>query len=324
MSNAEALSHFLRKQVSSEMVQYLVDTTSTLIKTSEEQHSDSLYPTPPGSPCKLSTPEPVISLFKFIANLIHHTNVQTPTLMASLVYLNRLKKILPSTVYGIATTRHRIFLGCLILAAKTLNDSSPVNKHWSKATDGLLTTVEINTIERELLEYLRWDLTIREEDLYNSLGFFIIPIKAKLKRKTEAQVLQRQNFYISSAMNSTSTRLSTIIQNTPSLSTPSPSPRGLPPSSRLPYSTSQASVQSSVPSLMSASSSRSTLASATSMASLDRYVSNESHSRHLRVKNINTLPTHSEEEAGYVKKYHSQRISLNSNRASVAPVVQIV
>lgn len=318
------------------MVQYLVDTTSSLIKTNppEPVSSSSYYPTPPGSPTK-----PIISLFKFIASLIHHTNVQTPTLMASLVYLNRLKKMLPSTVFGIESTRHRIFLGCLILAAKSLNDSSPINKHWSKATDGLLSTLEVNTIERELLEYLQWEITISEEDLYNALGFFIIPIKTKLKRKTEAQIIQRQNFYISSSMNLSSTRLSSMVaQKLPSQTSSSVSSR-VPPSSRAPsnmtYSSSQASVQSSVPSLMSSSSSRSTLASASSMGSLDRYsmdqsssssstsTSNNGSSRHLRIKNLN-LPTHQEElesSSYYVKQYDSQRISLNSNRI---PTTQIV
>ena len=125
MSDYEALLQFNKKAVSKEMVQYLASTTASIIKIKKTNSMiDIALPAPP--------------LVKFINRLIKHSNVQTPTLMATSVYLVKLRSIIPSNVYGIETTRHRIFLGCLILAAKTLNDSSPLNKHWAEYTDGLL------------------------------------------------------------------------------------------------------------------------------------------------------------------------------------------
>lgn len=239
MSDKEALYQFNKKPVNSEMVQYLVDTTYSVIKI--KQSSTSSYPSPPSSPDELNKP---VSLFEFIRRLIKHSNVQTPTLMSTLVYLARLRAILPSNVYGIETTRHRIFLGCLILAAKSLNDSSPINKHWTAYTDGLLTIQEVNTIERELLEYLNWDLTITQEDLYNSLSFFLIPIKSKLKKIAENDLLTRQKHYISSTPSTT--KLHTLVA---------------------PKVVSTSSSASSVPSLMSNSSSRSTLSSINTQSS---------------------------------------------------------
>jgi G1/S-specific cyclin PLC2 len=249
MSDKEALLHFQRKRVSSEMVQYLVDVTKSLIKVKA-----SAYPSPPPSP---TAEGPIVSLYEFIRRLIKHSNVQTPTLMSTLVYLARLKTILPSNVYGIETTRHRIFLGCLILAAKSLNDSSPINKHWAAYTDGLLSIPEVNTIERELLEYLDWDLTITNEDLICSLSFFLSPIKHQLRKQAQEQLMQRQKMYFTSSCTTSTTRLSSLLSPTQDQCAVTPS-----------------SSISSVPSLMSTSSSRSTLSSiaSTSNASLNQYM----------------------------------------------------
>jgi len=243
MSDKEALYQFNKKPVNSEMVQYLVDTTYSVIKV--KQSSASNYPSPPNSPTD-EINSPPVSLFEFIRRLIKHSNVQTPTLMSTLVYLARLRAILPSNVYGIETTRHRIFLGCLILAAKSLNDSSPINKHWAAYTDGLLSIQEVNTIERELLEYLNWDLSITTQDLYNSLSFFLIPIKTKLKKIAENDLLTRQKHFISSTPSST--RLASLV-----------APKCI--------NVKNSSSSSSVPSLMSSSSSRSTLSSINTQSS---------------------------------------------------------
>lgn len=162
MSDYEALLQFNRKPVSIEMVQYLASTTSSIIKVKKNSNIvDS--PAPP--------------LMRFIKTLISYSNVQTPTLMATTVYLTKLRSIIPANVFGIETTRHRIFLGCLILAAKTLNDSSPLNKHWASYTDGLLHIREVNTIERELLEYFDWNVCITTEELVACLSPFLQSIK---------------------------------------------------------------------------------------------------------------------------------------------------
>lgn len=109
--------------------------------------------------------------------------------MATTVYLSKLRSIIPGNVYGIETTRHRIFLGCLILAAKTLNDSSPLNKHWASYTDGLLHIREVNTIERELLEYFDWNVTITTNELTTCLSPFLQPIKEQCLKQRQQNLL---------------------------------------------------------------------------------------------------------------------------------------
>lgn len=166
MSDYEALLHFNRRPISTDMIRFLVSTTASIIKIKEGRTAP-------------------ISLVAFIQGLITHSNVQTPTLMSTVVYLTRLRSIIPSDVYGIETTRHRIFLGCLILAAKNLNDSSPLNIHWATYTNGLLNINEVNTIERELLEYFDWKLKIGTNDLIVCLSHFLKPIREKLIQKDE-------------------------------------------------------------------------------------------------------------------------------------------
>lgn len=171
MSDLEALLTFNKKPVSIDMVHFLAATTSSVIQVKENVAGS------------------VVSLVDFIKGLIKHSNVQTPTLMSTVVYLTRLRSIIPATVYGIETTRHRIFLGCLILAAKNLNDSSPLNKHWSRYTNGLLDIREVNTIERELLEYFDWKLRIDTQDLVTCLSSFLKPIKDQITYQRQQDLL---------------------------------------------------------------------------------------------------------------------------------------
>lgn len=176
MSDYEALLQFNRRSVSMDMIQYLASNTASIIQIKKSHNLiDIAIPPPP--------------LAQFIKNLIVHSNVQTPTLMATTVYLAKLRSIVPGNVYGIETTRHRIFLGCLILAAKSLNDSSPLNKHWASYTDGLLHIREINTIERELLEYFDWNVTITTSDLITCLSPFLQPIKEQFLRQKQQDML---------------------------------------------------------------------------------------------------------------------------------------
>lgn len=175
MADYEALLHFNRAPVSPQMVDYLAATTASIVQIKHQAQLSAPELQPP-------------SLSHFIQQLISHSNVQTPTLMATTVYLSKLRSIIPGNIYGIETTRHRIFLGCLILAAKTLNDSSPMNKHWAKYTNGLLPLREVNTIERELLEYFDWNVTITTQELIHCLQPFLKPIASTLTQ----QKLQRQ------------------------------------------------------------------------------------------------------------------------------------
>ena len=162
MSDKEALKIFSRQPVSQDMVNFLVATTNSIIQVKplkRNQHHRKLSST---SSTIISPYSHSISLTNFIKNLINYSNVQTPTLMATIVYLNKLRNLLPANAIGMETTRHRIFLSALIVAAKY--------------TDGLLTLEEVNLAERELLNILNWKTNITKEELIISLYPFLQPI----------------------------------------------------------------------------------------------------------------------------------------------------
>lgn len=194
MSDTEALKIFSRQPVSPEMVQFLVATTSSIIQV--KQPKTQYAPVGLAHACVMVAPAPTTTLLAhFIKNLIRYSNVQTPTLMATLVYLNKLRNLLPANAVGMETTRHRIFLAALILSAKLLNDLSPLNKHWTKYTDGLLTNEEVNMAERELIALLKWNVVVRDDELYVALQPFLTTIKQSLRQRLEEECTEKTGYY---------------------------------------------------------------------------------------------------------------------------------
>ncbi len=215
--NAAALDHFVYKQVDPQMISYLANAAFNVIQCdpnmmpppSSEARSSRLPPSPPKTPpprAVRSEDGGLPTLEEFITQLVVSSNVQVPTLMSTLVYLNRLKSKLQPMAKGLRCTTHRIFLASLILSAKYLNDSSPKNKHWANYSVisneyyhfGFSRT-EVNLMEKQLLFLLDWDLRITEDDLYRALDPFLAPIRDDIQvrherraRKNAERMLRKQ------------------------------------------------------------------------------------------------------------------------------------
>ncbi|KAI1387359.1 cyclin [Hypoxylon trugodes] len=203
--NAAALEHFVYKPVSPAMIAYLARAARDVIQCDPTMMpppaQKSQYPTPPRTPSPKAIrceDNSLPTLEEFITQLVRSSNVQVPTLMSTLVYLNRLKSRLQPMAKGLRCTTHRIFLAALILSAKYLNDSSPKNKHWANYSrmtiDGFsfgFSRTEVNLMEKQLLFLLEWELRITEEDLYRELDPFLAPIRDQIEA-THARRMQRK------------------------------------------------------------------------------------------------------------------------------------
>ncbi|KAI9806099.1 MAG: hypothetical protein M1833_004506 [Piccolia ochrophora] len=201
--NNAALEHFIRQPVSREMIAYLAQKASSVIRCEQVPTPPSSLtrapPTPPRTPSQdglsdFAQDTPLPSLDAFITSLVDKSHVQVPTLMTSLVYLARLHKRLPPVAKGMRCTVHRIFLAALILAAKNLNDSSPKNKHWARYSsvrgyEGFgFSVTEVNLMEKQLLFLLDWDLNINQDDLFTHFEYFLAPIR----RQQETRLCQKE------------------------------------------------------------------------------------------------------------------------------------
>ncbi|KAI6009840.1 hypothetical protein EDC04DRAFT_3146157 [Pisolithus marmoratus] len=98
-----------------------------------------------------------VKLQKFIAYALHRTKLHQSVTFAALVLLQRLKARFP-TARG--SSGHRLFVSAFMLASKVICDDTYSNKSWSIVAQGMFQLREINQMEREMCQYLDWELNV--------------------------------------------------------------------------------------------------------------------------------------------------------------------
>ncbi|KAF9268632.1 cyclin-like protein [Marasmius fiardii PR-910] len=101
---------------------------------------------------------------QFIAYALHRTKLHSSVTFAALVLLQRLKARFP-TARG--SSGHRLFISAFMIASKVICDDTYSNKSWTIVAQGMFTLREINQMEREMCNYLDWELTVDNPILSN-------------------------------------------------------------------------------------------------------------------------------------------------------------
>lgn len=103
-----------------------------------------------------------VNFAEFATRVIHRSQVTLPIILVALVYIERARAHLFIELEQWAC--ERIFLGALVVASKYVNDASPKNTYWAAWT-GLFGKGDIGRVEREFVDVLDWDLSLRESDI---------------------------------------------------------------------------------------------------------------------------------------------------------------
>ncbi|KAI0918747.1 hypothetical protein AcV5_002656 [Taiwanofungus camphoratus] len=100
----------------------------------------------------------------FVKNVIAKSNIPMSVLLVALCYVTRACTRLETIVNSLEWTYERMFLGAIIVASKYTQDFSLTSKDWAACT-GILTSHDINTVERKFLLLLDHSLSVKEADL---------------------------------------------------------------------------------------------------------------------------------------------------------------
>lgn len=171
----EALRRLARRPINRSMVTYVATVANGVVEQMPARQQTSSHGEQRHSSL-VTAGSTLPSLEAFIDHLTAKSGVGPLHLLATLVYLARLKAKTKRMRATHPCTNHRILLASLMLSVKTLEDGPPMNWHWvnyARFRTGR-TTLEfgledVNDMERQLICVLGWNLAISEPDLWQEL-----------------------------------------------------------------------------------------------------------------------------------------------------------
>ncbi|KAL4077189.1 hypothetical protein V8B97DRAFT_2080678, partial [Scleroderma yunnanense] len=154
--HSPALLELLEIKLSRPIIEYVIDSVADTVDYAMGRPSSSKRGR------SLSLHSHYSSFTTFVTNVLTRAEVSIPTLLVTLVYIDRAKPHLQISLEEWAC--ERVFLGALIIASKYLNDSTLKNVHWALCT-GVFGKRDVGRIEREFLQVLDFELSISEDDI---------------------------------------------------------------------------------------------------------------------------------------------------------------
>jgi hypothetical protein len=100
----------------------------------------------------------------FIAYALHRTKLHPTVTFLALFLLQRLKARFPSAR---GSSGHKLFISAYMISSKVICDDTYSNKSWCIVAQAMFTLREINQMEREMCQYLDWQLTVDHLTLSN-------------------------------------------------------------------------------------------------------------------------------------------------------------
>ncbi|KAK3825961.1 MAG: hypothetical protein J3Q66DRAFT_396875 [Benniella sp.] len=105
-------------------------------------------------------------LMHFLRNICVKAAVTELALVISLIYVDRLKKVLTNMARGDPDTPFKIILSALLVVKKFIEeDCVGLNRMFSTITDGLYSLHDINAMERSFLGLLKFSLYVTDQDV---------------------------------------------------------------------------------------------------------------------------------------------------------------
>ncbi|RKP15466.1 hypothetical protein BJ684DRAFT_14290 [Piptocephalis cylindrospora] len=140
-------------------------------------YENPTLPTHPITPPLQALP----NLNAFLLSMVTPTEMPLGSITLALLYLERLRLILPSTIRGGRGTAHRLALAALVLANKWSDDDSFGVRTWSKLVRRWFARGEVELMEAEMLARMSWRLFVPRsewEDFLTELeGKLGIPLR---------------------------------------------------------------------------------------------------------------------------------------------------
>ncbi|KAJ1959532.1 hypothetical protein IWQ62_004572 [Dispira parvispora] len=102
----------------------------------------------------------------FVANVCRNLNPSTMTLITCALYMERLRRSMPTSARGSYDTPYRIFLASLMIADKYLHDHQGFRTRTvADATEGLFNIQEVNRMESTFIALLKYRLWIKVDEI---------------------------------------------------------------------------------------------------------------------------------------------------------------